>query len=47
MLYQAEYPSARLKTAIAEAKKYSLLARTLGTGFNFELKIKEGAALCL
>ncbi|HHT48389.1 MAG TPA: NADH-quinone oxidoreductase subunit NuoF [Firmicutes bacterium] len=43
---RAEYPLAvqRLKTAIAEAKKYGLLGENiLGTGFNFELKIKEGA----
>ncbi len=43
---RAEYPLAvqRLKTAIAEAKKYGLLGQNiLGAGFNFELKIKEGA----
>lgn len=43
---RAEYPLAvqRLKTAIAQAKEYGLLGQNiLGTGFNFELKIKEGA----
>jgi NADH-quinone oxidoreductase subunit F len=43
---RAEYPLAvqRLKTAIKEAEHYGLLGRNiLGTEFNFELKIKEGA----
>ncbi|HEY8392936.1 MAG TPA: NADH-quinone oxidoreductase subunit NuoF [Capillibacterium sp.] len=43
---RAEYPLAvkRLKKAIAEAKEYGLLGQNiLGTGFNFDLKIKEGA----
>ena len=43
---RAEYPLAvqRLKKAIAQAKEYGFLGENiLGTGFNFELKIKEGA----
>lgn len=43
---RAEYPLAirRLKTAINQAQEYGLLGEDiLGTGFNFELQIKEGA----
>ncbi|NLW56297.1 MAG: NADH-quinone oxidoreductase subunit NuoF [Firmicutes bacterium] len=43
---RAEYPLAveRLKNAIAAAHEYGLLGQNiLGTGFNFEIKIKEGA----
>ncbi|HBL37169.1 MAG TPA: NADH-quinone oxidoreductase subunit NuoF [Firmicutes bacterium] len=43
---RAEYPLAvqRLKTAIKEAEHYGLLGQNiLGSGFNFQLKIKEGA----
>lgn len=43
---RAEYPMAiqRLKIAIAEAEKYSLLGdNILNSGFNFHLKIKAGA----
>jgi NADH:ubiquinone oxidoreductase subunit F (NADH-binding)/(2Fe-2S) ferredoxin/NAD-dependent dihydropyrimidine dehydrogenase PreA subunit len=43
---RAEYPLAikRLKTAIAQAEELGLLGENiLGTGFNFNLKIKEGA----
>ncbi|WP_353894287.1 NADH-quinone oxidoreductase subunit NuoF [Proteinivorax hydrogeniformans] len=43
---RAEYPLAinRLKTALAQAKEYGMLGENiLGTGFNFELHIKEGA----
>ena len=43
---RAEYPLAvkRLKVAIESAKQYGLLGQNiLGTGFNFEVKIKEGA----
>mgnify|MGYP000858739344 FL=1 len=43
---RAEYPLAvkRLKVAIEAAKKIGLLGQDiLGTGFNFEIKIKEGA----
>jgi NADH-quinone oxidoreductase subunit F len=43
---RAEYPLAvkRLKLAISEAKKHGFLGKNiLGTGFNFEMKIKEGA----
>ena len=43
---RAEYPLAiaRLKTAIAQAKEYGLLGENiLGSSFNFELKVKEGA----
>ncbi len=43
---RAEYPLAvqRLKLAITEAKKKGLLGKNImGTGFNFEMKIKEGA----
>jgi NADH-quinone oxidoreductase subunit F len=43
---RAEYPLAveRLKLAISEAKKQGLLGKNImGTGFNFEMKIKEGA----
>ena len=43
---RAEYPLAiaRLKTAIAQAHEYGLLGEDiLGSGFNFELKVKEGA----
>lgn len=43
---RAEYPLAirRLRIAIALAKKQGLLGENiLGTGFNFDLKIKEGA----
>ncbi|HEY8344876.1 MAG TPA: NADH-quinone oxidoreductase subunit NuoF [Bacillota bacterium] len=43
---RAEYPLAvnRLKIAIQAARKYGLLGENiLGTGFNFDLKIKEGA----
>ncbi|MDW8097962.1 MAG: NADH-quinone oxidoreductase subunit NuoF [Anaerolineae bacterium] len=43
---RAEYPLAieRLKTAIAQAERYGLLGENiLGTGFGFQLYIKEGA----
>ncbi len=43
---RAEYPLAvqRLKTAIAAAREFGLLGQDiLGTGFNFEIHIKEGA----
>ncbi|MDP2806679.1 MAG: NADH-quinone oxidoreductase subunit NuoF [bacterium] len=43
---RAEYPLAvqRLKLAITEAKKHGLLGKNImGAGFNFEMKIKEGA----
>ncbi len=43
---RAEYPLAvrRLKTAIQQAKDLGLLGEDiLGSGFNFELKVKEGA----
>jgi len=43
---RAEYPLAihRLKTAIAAMEKYGLLGdNIMGSGFNFHLKIKEGA----
>jgi NADH:ubiquinone oxidoreductase subunit F (NADH-binding)/Pyruvate/2-oxoacid:ferredoxin oxidoreductase delta subunit len=43
---RAEYPLAikRLENSIIECKKYSLLGKNiLGSGFNFELKIKKGA----
>ncbi len=43
---RAEYPLAiaRLKTAIAQAHEYGLLGENiLGSGFNFDLKVKEGA----
>jgi len=43
---RAEYPLAiaRLKTAIAQAHEYGLLGENiLGSGFSFELKVKEGA----
>lgn len=43
---RAEYPLAleRLHTAIEQAKQYGLLGKNiLGSGFDFELKIKEGA----
>jgi len=43
---RAEYPIAieHLKLAISELKKYSLLGENiLGTDFNFEIKIKQGA----
>ena len=43
---RAEYPLAiaRLKTAIAQAHEYGLLGEDiLGSGFSFELKVKEGA----
>ncbi|MHB1125627.1 MAG: NADH-quinone oxidoreductase subunit NuoF [Bacillota bacterium] len=43
---RAEYPLAvkRLKIALAQAKKHGLLGENiLGTGLNFNLKIKEGA----
>ncbi len=43
---RAEYPLAiaRLKTAIAQAHAYGLLGEDiLGSGFNFDLKVKEGA----
>jgi len=43
---RAEYPLAvrRLRLAIAQAKSCGLLGKNiLGTGFSFELKIKEGA----
>ncbi|MFH1593832.1 MAG: NADH-quinone oxidoreductase subunit NuoF [Candidatus Omnitrophota bacterium] len=43
---RAEYPLAleRLQTAIKQAKKYGLLGKNiLGSGFNFDIKVKEGA----
>ena len=43
---RAEYPLAiaRLKTAIAQAHEYGLLGEDiLGSGFKFDLKVKEGA----
>lgn len=43
---RAEYPLAieRLKTAISQMKAYGLLGKNiLGSGFDFEVKIKEGA----
>jgi NADH-quinone oxidoreductase subunit F len=43
---RAEYPMAidHLKTAIAQAKEYGLLGENiLGSGFTFDLQIKEGA----
>ncbi|NLM25229.1 MAG: NADH-quinone oxidoreductase subunit NuoF [Firmicutes bacterium] len=43
---RAEYPLAvqRLRTAIKQAQEYGLLGKDIfGSGFNFELKIKEGA----
>jgi NADH:ubiquinone oxidoreductase subunit F (NADH-binding)/(2Fe-2S) ferredoxin len=43
---RAEYPLAirRLKNAIAQAHEYGLLGeKILGSGFSFELKVKEGA----
>ncbi|HPT98879.1 MAG TPA: NADH-quinone oxidoreductase subunit NuoF, partial [Armatimonadota bacterium] len=43
---RAEYPLAveRVKHAIAQAKEYGLLGENiLGTGFSFDLRIKEGA----
>lgn len=43
---RAEYPLAiaRLEKSIIECKKYSLLGKNiLGSGFNFELKVKKGA----
>lgn len=43
---RAEYPLAikRLKVAIAQAEEANLLGKNiLGTGFNFKVKIKEGA----
>lgn len=43
---RAEYPLAvkRLKIAVKAAREYCLLGQDiLGTGFNFDLKIKEGA----
>lgn len=43
---RAEYPLAvqRLKKAVADAEEYGLLGKNiLGTGFNFTVKIKEGA----
>jgi NADH:ubiquinone oxidoreductase subunit F (NADH-binding) len=43
---RAEYPLAikRLKTAIAQAHEYGLLGENiLGSGFSFDLKVKEGA----
>jgi NADH-quinone oxidoreductase subunit F len=43
---RAEYPLAleRLRTAIAQAEQYGLLGRDiLGSGFDFQLHIKEGA----
>ncbi|WP_350342557.1 NADH-quinone oxidoreductase subunit NuoF [Proteinivorax tanatarense] len=43
---RAEYPLAinRLKTALDQAREYGMLGENiLGTGFNFELHIKEGA----
>ncbi|MCR4441324.1 MAG: NADH-quinone oxidoreductase subunit NuoF [Peptococcaceae bacterium] len=43
---RAEYPLAikRLRLAINQAKKHGLLGENiLGTGFNFDLRIKEGA----
>ncbi len=43
---RAEYPLAiaRLKTAIAQAHEYGLLGEDiLGSGFSFDLKVKEGA----
>jgi NADH-quinone oxidoreductase subunit F len=43
---RAEYPLAieRLKTAIAQLEKYGLLGENImGSGFNFHIKIKEGA----
>ncbi len=43
---RAEYPLAieRLKTAISQMKAYGLLGKNiLGSGFDFEIKIKEGA----
>jgi NADH-quinone oxidoreductase subunit F len=43
---RAEYPLAikRLKTAMEQMEKYGLLGESiLGSGFNFHLKIKEGA----
>ncbi|MCQ9207814.1 MAG: NADH-quinone oxidoreductase subunit NuoF [Omnitrophica bacterium] len=43
---RAEYPIAieHLKIAIEQAEKYKLVGKNiLGTGFNFEIKIKQGA----
>ena len=43
---RAEYPAAvtRLKKAIAEAREYGLLGRNiLGSGFSFDITVKEGA----
>lgn len=43
---RSEYPLAikRLRTAIKQAKEYGLLGENiLGLGFNFDIKIKEGA----
>ncbi|OPX95245.1 MAG: NADP-reducing hydrogenase subunit HndC [Syntrophorhabdus sp. PtaB.Bin006] len=43
---RAEYPLAieRLKTAIAQMREYGLLGtKILGSNFNFDIKIKEGA----
>ena len=43
---RAEYPIAvkRLKVAISQAREYGLLGKNiLGTGFNFEVTIREGA----
>jgi len=43
---RAEYPLAiaRLKTAIAQAREYGLLGENiLGSGFSFDLHVKEGA----
>jgi NADH-quinone oxidoreductase subunit F len=43
---RAEYPVAvtRLKKAIAEAREYGLLGRNiLGSGFSFDITVKEGA----
>lgn len=43
---RAEYPKAvaRLRLAISQAKKQGLLgANIFGSGFNFEIKVKEGA----
>ncbi|MCX7708032.1 MAG: 4Fe-4S binding protein [Anaerolineae bacterium] len=43
---RAEYPLAiaRLKTAIAQAREYGLLGdNILGSGFSFDLRLKEGA----
>jgi NADH:ubiquinone oxidoreductase subunit F (NADH-binding)/(2Fe-2S) ferredoxin/NAD-dependent dihydropyrimidine dehydrogenase PreA subunit len=43
---RSEYPLAikRLRTAISQAEKYGILGENiLGTGFNFKIKIKEGA----